>query len=242
MPGLYSGEDYDLAGFAVGEVAKDALIDGTKMEEGDEVIGVMASGFHSNGYSLLRQLFANEIKEYEAGNSALWGMELLKPTKIYVKAIMELLSAASASAHNATNATNIFNDTNTSKIPREAVKGMAHVTGGGFNNIRRINSQFDYILDQYPARDFFPEIFAEVEKRSNLGAEELFSTFNMGIGFVLVVNPQYSESILSSLKASGETGVVIGHVAKGQGDIVVQRQLDKSSRIRLIDHGSKSRP
>ncbi len=168
MPGMYNGSEYDLAGFAVGEVTKEKLIDGKNIKEGDYIIALPSSGFHSNGFSLVRKV----IKDSET--------ELLKqcltPTKIYVKEISELLKT-------------------------NKVKGLAHITGGGFNNISRINSKFNYQLDDKSIKSLTPDFMKEVCDRTGLNFSELKETFNMGVGMVVISE---SEDI---------GGTVIGRVA-----------------------------
>ena len=155
MPGMYQDGEYDLAGFAVGEVSKDDLVDGTRVQPGDYIIGLPSSGFHSNGFSLIRKLLKPSETELLTA--------CLTPTKIYVEEILDALK----------------------KFP-QAIKGLAHVTGGGFDNIKRINSSFDYPISDHSFLKHLPNYMQEICTRSGLPREELYKVFNMGIGFVLV--------------------------------------------------------
>lgn len=198
MPGMYKEDDYDLAGFCVGVVDKDKFISGKDIKQGDKIIGLPSSGVHSNGYSLLRKLFF-EVKDYDVdtyveslGDTI--GKTLLTPTKIYVKSILSLLEKVD-------------------------IKGMCHITGGGFvENIPRV------IPDGLCAKvdtnkvNVLP-IFDLISKEGNIDKKEMFSTFNMGIGFVVVVRDEDCDKALEELKALGEDAVVIGEVIKGEEKI-----------------------
>ena len=198
MPGFYKKGEYDLAGFAVGVVDKDKVINGAKVEEGDVIIGLASSGIHSNGYSLVRKLFF-ELNNYniDADISELGctlGHELLKPTRIYVKTILEL-----AEKHD--------------------IKGIAHITGGGFieNIPRTIPSglKAEINIGSFPVLP----IFTLMQKLGNIEDKEMYNTFNMGIGLVLVVNKNEVEQVMSSLNEMKEKAYIIGKVAKGEGGI-----------------------
>ena len=155
MPGLYQEGEYDLAGFAVGEVPKEQLLDGKRVQEGDYIFGLPSSGFHANGFSLIRQLIQPEERELLKA--------CLYPTHIYVQDILQALK----------------------KFPK-AIKGLAHITGGGFDNIKRINNQFHYEVSDFSFLDHAPDFMKEVCNRSGLSRKELLKTFNMGIGFVII--------------------------------------------------------
>ena len=159
MPGLYQEGEYDLAGFAVGEVPKEQLLDGRRVQEGDYIFGLPSSGFHSNGFSLIRQLIRPKEKKLLES--------CLLPTRIYVQDILQALK----------------------KFPK-AIKGLAHITGGGFDNIKRINNQFHYDISNFSFLDRSPDFMQEVCNRSGLSRAELLKTFNMGIGFVLIVSQE----------------------------------------------------
>lgn len=176
MSDLYYKGDYDLAGFAVGEVFKDDIIDGSKIKPGDTLLGLASSGFHSNGYTLIRKL----IKEDETELKRL----CLTPTKIYVKTIKHILK------HN-----------------KNLINGMANITGGGFENIKRMNPKFEYAINYDPQ---MPQFMHEICNRSGLTQKELFKTFNMGIGFVIATDkPQELTNFLTN---QGETVYRIGEV------------------------------
>ncbi len=190
MPGFYRDGEYDIAGFAVGIAEKDEIIDGSKIEDGDILIGIASSGPHSNGYSLIRKLVEDLHKDFEGDKI---GNALLTPTKIYVKPVMKLLE-------------------------KYNIKGMAHVTGGGFyeNIPRMFKEDFTAVINKksYP----LPNIFSHL---TSLGIEEdhMYNTFNMGIGFVLCVNEKDGEDIIKDLIEMGEKGYKIGYVKKGDKSV-----------------------
>jgi phosphoribosylformylglycinamidine cyclo-ligase len=192
MPGLYSDGEYDMAGFAVGEVKKDKVIDGTKVSEGDTLIGLYSSGFHSNGFSLVRKLIDDKEVELKKG--------VLTPTKIYWNAVKNL-------------------------IKDDLLTGMAHITGGGFTNISRINKSFDYKVDQVPSIDELPWFMQDVIERLDTPKEELYTTFNMGIGMVLITNRP--EQVKKELESLGEKYLDMGSVAKGEGKVHLNVQGQK---------------
>ncbi|AVP59989.1 MULTISPECIES: phosphoribosylformylglycinamidine cyclo-ligase [Clostridium] len=190
MPGFYRDGEYDIAGFAVGIAEKDEIIDGSKIEDGDILIGIASSGPHSNGYSLIRKLVEDLHKDFEGDKI---GNALLTPTKIYVKPVMKLLE-------------------------KYNIKGMAHVTGGGFyeNIPRMFKEDFTAVINKksYP----LPNIFSHL---TSLGIEEdhMYNTFNMGIGFVLCINEKDGEDIIKDLIEMGEKGYKIGYVKKGDKSV-----------------------
>lgn len=196
MPDLYKAEEYDLAGFAVGVAEKSRLIDGQNIKPGDVLLGIPSSGVHSNGFSLVRKVLF-QYKGYkpqdfieELGDTL--GNILLTPTRIYVKAIKAALQT-------------------------NGVKGMAHITGGGFfENIPRAlpkgcRANIDTAVIQTPP------IFSFLQKEGNIAREEMYSTFNMGIGLVLVVASQDQEKVLQALRDAGEQPVLLGLVEEGEG-------------------------
>ena len=193
MPGLYNGGDYDLAGFAVGEVHKNSLVDGQNIKEGDHIIGISSSGFHSNGFSLLRKFISKEEKNLIE--------KLLTPTKIYWPLVESLLFSFG-----------------------KKIKGMAHITGGGWGNIKRISSQFDYKIECLPSFLDIPDIFQEMRERLPLSLKDLYQTFNMGVGFVMIVDPQ--ADILEKIRAEGSTGWYLGTVYKGTGKVEIKDEED----------------
>ncbi|MCR1933790.1 phosphoribosylformylglycinamidine cyclo-ligase [Clostridium tepidum] len=190
MPGYYRGGEYDIAGFAVGIAEKDEIIDGSEIEDGDILIGIASSGPHSNGYSLIRKLVEDLYKDFEGEKI---GNTLLTPTKIYVKPVMKLL--------------NKYN-----------IKGMAHITGGGFyeNIPRMFKDDFTAVINKksYPMPNIFDYLMG-------LGVDEdhMYNTFNMGIGFVLCVDKKDGENIIKDLIEMGEKGYKIGYVKKGDKSI-----------------------
>ena len=194
MPGFYPEGDYDIAGFAVGAVDRNKIINGSGIKEGDVLIGLKSSGIHSNGYSLVRKLFGEnrdklETVEPRLGSSVIDA--LLKPTKIYVGTILKL-------------------------IEQFEIKGIAHITGGGFiENIPRmfpdgINCDID--VKSFPE----PPIYAMIRERSGLDNSQLFNTFNMGIGMVICVSTADRDKVLARLSELGEKAYVIGTTVKGE--------------------------
>jgi phosphoribosylformylglycinamidine cyclo-ligase len=179
MPGMYADGHYDLAGFCVGEVKKSELLDGSRLSEGDTLIALGSSGFHSNGYSLVRALLKDDETQLK--------QKCLTPTRIYVNTITSILSS--------------FGD---------KITGVANITGGGLHNIPRINPDMGYDITLLPEYQDIPEEIGILAKRSELSKQELYKTFNMGIGMVVATNdPQAVEAALNEL---GENTFVIGHV------------------------------
>lgn len=186
MPGFYPPGEYDLAGFVVGVVDKNKVIDGSKIKSGDIVLGLPSSGPHSNGYSLIRKIFNNnELKKYQR--------ELFAPTKIYVK---EILTA-------------------NRQLPN-VIKGIAHITGGGFlDNIPRIlPSDCQVIIQEGNWK--IPPVFMTLQEKGKVPFKEMYRTFNMGIGLVLIVAEKDVPRISAQLKDS----IIIGQVAKGNREEV----------------------
>jgi len=188
MPGMYNAGDYDVAGFCVGVVERKKIIDGSKIRPGDTVIGLESSGLHSNGFSLVRKVFSErELKKYAS--------ELLKPTRIYVKPVLSLLS--------------------TLNFQLSTIKGIAHITGGAFyDKIARIlprNMNVHIYQDSWSV----PQIFRLIQKKGNIVDKEMYHTFNMGIGMVLIVEPKSAKKIISRLSKFSLKSWVIGEVIKG---------------------------
>jgi phosphoribosylformylglycinamidine cyclo-ligase len=197
MPGIYSGEDYDLAGFCVGVVEKSAIIDGTRIKPGDAVIGLASSGPHSNGYSLIRKLI--EVAQANT-DTVLDGRplfdRLLTPTRIYVKALLELIRT----------------------VP---VHGLAHITGGGItDNIPRVLSDgLEVVLERKSwHRD---PVFDWLQRTARIDTAEMYRTFNCGIGMVAIVPNEHAQAAVSLLNSRGETACVIGEVRKGGRGVVI---------------------
>jgi len=195
LPGFYKKGEYDLAGFCVGAVEGSRIIDGSKVKPGDLIIGLASNGLHSNGYSLVNKIFTKtELKKR--------AKEFLKPTKIYVKPVLSLLS------NNATNATN-------------AINAISHITGGGFyDNIPRILPKGTAALI-YKQTWPIPRIFKEIQTRANLPDKEMFRTFNMGIGMVLIAKDTAAKNIIARLKKSGVDAFLIGKVIKGGKEVLL---------------------
>lgn len=193
MPGFYPEDEYDVAGFSVGAVNREDLIDGSKIQEGDVLIGLPSSGFHSNGYSLVRKIFAPYTMDTvfpELGEPL--GEALLRPTRIYVKTVLQLLA-------------------------QQEILGMAHITGGGLTeNIPRVLSE-GLGLQISTSAWKVPALFTLLQRLGEIEAAEMYRTFNMGIGFVLIVHPTEVKSVQDQLQSLGEVSYVIGEVTRGKG-------------------------
>lgn len=194
MPGFYPAGEYDLSGFAVGIVDRDKIINGSGIKAGDEIIGISSNGIHSNGYSLVRKLFFDlkglDVKAHIPGLAATLGEELLRPTRIYWKAF------------------NALKD----KI---RIKGMAHVTGGGIpGNLPRIFPDgvgANLKSGSWPV----PEIFRIVKEMGDVPEEDMRKTFNMGIGYILIVSKGLAKETLSLLRRAKYKAFLIGNIEKG---------------------------
>lgn len=200
MPGFYQKGEYDIAGFVVGAVERDRIIDGKTIKPGDVVIGLSSSGIHSNGFSLARKVFFDKAKMKitqklnKFGMNVTLGEALIKPTKIYVKPILKILNKHKS---------------------KRIIKGMAHITGGGLiENIPRI-LPVGCAVKLEKARWHEPEIFTIIRKLGNIREEEMFRVFNMGIGMALIVSERDAEAVLRDLRVAGEPGIIIGEVIKG---------------------------
>ena len=205
MPSFYRDGEYDLAGFAIGFVEKDKIINGAAITDGDAIIALPSSGLHSNGFSLVRKVLF-EIHSINVHNQVgeIGGPlfeELLKPTKIYVRSVEKVLKQYS-------------------------VKGMAHITGGGLpgNISRSIPKGLGAHLHVEHSR--IPQIFNLIQKLGNVPFEEMCATFNMGIGFVLVVNKEERQSILDLLHAAGEYAFYLGEIQKSSGKETIKITKD----------------
>ena len=196
MPGMYAPEDYDIAGFTVGAVEKDELIDGSKVAEGDVLVGIPSTGVHSNGFSLVRKIVADADLDLaarypETGDKTL-GETLLTPTAIYVRPVLAMMKAAD-------------------------VHGVAHITGGGFDeNIPRILGEGLGVEIEDGSWTILP-VFELLRKYGNLPRREMFNIFNMGIGMVVAVTAAEADKAVASLRESGINASVIGKVVKGSG-------------------------
>ena len=196
MPDMYPPGEYDLAGFCVGAVEKSALIDGSAIQAGDAIIGIASSGPHSNGYSLMRKIVtrAGSPFDLDLGGVTL-ADALLAPTTIYVKPILKLLR-------------------------EQPVHGMAHITGGGLkeNIIRVVPEHLGIALDS--SSWTLPPVFDWLQREGNVAREEMFRTFNCGIGYTLIVAASASASTIAALAALGLEAVAIGEVVPARGDRV----------------------
>ena len=199
MPGFYPVDEYDLAGFSVGMVDEEKIIDGKSLAEGDVLIGLASSGVHSNGFSLVRKVFDVEHADLktpmnELGGKSL-GEALLEPTRIYVKAVKAVLSAG------------------------VDVHAVSHITGGGFyENVPRM--MVDGLTAQIKL-DSFPTlpIFSLIQKAGNIPARDMYNTFNMGIGMILAVPAAQAQAALDALAQAGETAYQIGSVVAGEAGV-----------------------
>lgn len=199
MPGMYAEGEYDIAGFTVGVVDKSKIVNGSTIVSGDVVIGLASSGVHSNGFSLVRKLlledggYSLQDEVTELGGAKL-GDVLLTPTKLYVKPVLALLE-------------------------KVLVKGMAHITGGGFiENIPRVLPEGVNVEVDYGSWPIQP-IFSLLQQQGNVSNRDMFTTFNMGIGLVIVVAADQAEAALSSLRAAGEHPYTIGRVTEGNQEV-----------------------
>lgn len=201
MPGFYQPGEYDLAGFAVGIVDREKMITGDGIEAGDKIIGLASSGLHSNGYSLARKVFLEKEKLdlYEPlgkGGEPL-GEILLSPTRIYVRTILKLMEEFD-------------------------INGLAHITGGGLlENVPRILPEG---LTARIEKDSWPVagVFRELQRLGGIAEEEMYRTFNMGVGMVVIVRKEEAEGILEAARALGEEAYLIGEIIQGDAGIIIE--------------------
>ena len=201
-PGLMPEEDYDLAGFAVGVCDKKEMITGEKLEAGDVLIGMASTGVHSNGFSLVRKVFENEMTKegldtyYDELGKTL-GEALLAPTRIYVKALKSVKKAG------------------------VKVKACSHITGGGFyENVPRMLKEGTRAVikkDSYPV----PPIFGMLAKKGDVAEEMMYNTFNMGIGMIVAVDPAEVDKAMSAIRETGDTPYVIGSIEDGEKGVTL---------------------
>ncbi len=204
-PGMMPEEDYDLAGFTVGVVDKKKIIDGSRLQAGDVLLGVKSSGVHSNGFSLVRKVFgigdddeANKatLAKYYDELSATLGETLLAPTRIYVKPVLAAIQAAD-------------------------VKAISHITGGGFyENIPRMLKEGMSAKIEKAAVPVCP-IFDLIQKVGNIPERDMFNTFNMGVGLCMAVSKETAQNALDALSAAGEEAVALGEVTEGGKEVVL---------------------
>ena len=193
MPGFYTVGEYDIAGFAVGAVEEEKIVNGSDIEEGNAIIAISSSGPHSNGFSLIRKLFVDLNEVYE--NKKIWE-HLLTPTKIYVKSIQKLMESVK-------------------------INGMAHITGGGLteNVPRTIPEGLCANIDKKKVEIhpiFKHEYFKKVTE------DELWGTFNMGVGFIVIVKKEDAEKTIGILKENGENAYEIGYISKGENKLCLK--------------------
>lgn len=200
MPGMYNEEDFDLAGFAVGVVEKERIIDGSTIKVGDVVIGLPSTGVHSNGYSLVRKIV--EVRKIDLNAKVPWenatfGEVLLRPTRLYVRLVLDLAN-------------------------RFTVKGLAHITGGGLpGNANRIlpdNCNAEIEFGSWPVLP----VFKWLEESGPVERGEMFRTFNMGVGMVVVVPADEADSIFAHLALVGEKAYKIGKIVPGKAEVVIK--------------------
>ena len=203
MPGFYKEGEYDIAGFGVGIVDRKKIIDGSTIEEGDLIVGLPSSGVHSNGYSLVRKIFFEnaklDIDKYIPELKTTLGEELLKPTRIYTNPLYELVEK--------------FN-----------IKGISHITGGGFyENIPRMFPEgLTAVVNTSEIE--IPYIFKLIQEYGKIDRDEMYSTFNMGIGIVFIVKKDEIDDVFSFLKAKDEKVVLLGEIKKGEERILLCHQ------------------
>lgn len=200
MPGFYPVDEYDLAGFSVGVVDKSKILDPSTMKAGDVVIALPSSGVHSNGFSLVRKVFDVENSDIKSPREELGGKSigetLLTPTKIYVKPVLALLEQVK-------------------------VKGISHITGGGFyeNIPRSIPDGLGAVIERNAVRVL--PIFDLIAKEGNISERDMFNTFNMGVGMSIVVARKDAEKAVEILKANGEDAYVIGKIENSEDKITI---------------------
>ena len=198
-PGTMKPDDYDLAGFAVGVVDRDKILDKNKMQPGDVVIALPSSGLHSNGYSLVRKVFDVEnadLEQYYGELGCELGEELLRPTKIYVKPVLAAMDVAD-------------------------VHGVSHITGGGFyENIPRcIPDGLCAKIDKSSLRT--PPIFSMLQRMGSIPEHDMFNTYNMGVGMTMIVAKDDADKALAALKENGQDAYVIGEVVSGEEKVAL---------------------
>ena len=199
MPGMYAEGEYDIAGFTVGVVEKSQLIDGSKVRAGDVLVGVASSGVHSNGFSLVRKIVADNClnlrESYPELSNKQLGEVLLTPTKIYVKQVLEVVRNCD-------------------------VHGISHITGGGFDeNIPRILREGQGLEIDEGSWEILP-VFRFLEKYGKVAHREMFNIFNMGIGMVIALDAAEAQKAIGILTEQGERATVIGRVTDTEGVVI----------------------
>lgn len=199
-PGLMPEDDYDLAGFAVGVVDKKDIIDGQTIKPGDVLVGIASSGVHSNGFSLVRQVFEmskESLNTYYDELGKTLGEALIAPTKIYVKALKNVRNAG------------------------VKIKGCSHITGGGFDeNVPRMLPEGIRAVIKKDSYEV-PAIFKLIEKNGNIAEEMMYNTFNMGLGMVIALDPKDVDAAMSAIKDAGDECYIVGHVEAGDKGVTL---------------------
>ena len=201
MPGFYPIDEYDLAGFSVGVVDREKVVDNSTVKEGDAIIALKSSGVHSNGFSLVRKVFDVENNDIKTPNEKLGGKSigetLLTPTKIYVKPVLALLEEVK-------------------------VKAISHITGGGFyeNIPRSIPKGFGAKIKRSDVQVL--PIFELIAETGNIPERDMFNTFNMGVGMSIVVNKEDADKALEILRANGEDAYILGEVVKSEEGVIIE--------------------
>ena len=199
MPGFYPVDEYDVAGFAVGIVDRKKIIDGKKIKAGDKLIGISSSGIHSNGYSLVRKVLAPTVEKLSEEVKALGttlGEELLKPTRIYVKTILDLKD-------------------------KFEIKGISHITGGGFyENMPRMLPEGLGIKVKKGTWPILP-IFDLLQSLGNISEKDMFNTFNMGIGMAIAVDREIADEVVAYLNKDKENAYIIGEIVRGKSEVEI---------------------
>ena len=203
MPDIYKAGDFDIAGFAVGVVEAKRAIEADRVKKGDLIIGLPSSGVHSNGYALVRRIVKEAgldlAKSYPDAGSGTLGDLLLEPTRIYAKAVLKALGAYRR---------------------KRAIRGMAHITGSGIpgNLPRAFGEHLDAVVDR--AAWTVPPLFRFLQQHGGVAEDEMWNVFNMGVGYCLIVHPDFAEGVMKKLRKAGEQPFVMGKIAKGGGQVI----------------------
>jgi phosphoribosylformylglycinamidine cyclo-ligase len=200
MPDVYKENEYDLAGFIVGVVEKQRVLTGKDIKPRDKIIGLASNGLHSNGFSLVRKVLEkNKIALSDKIDGIVLADELLRPTRIYVKAILKLLN----------------------RYSKNNVKALAHITGGGIpGNLSRVLPHGTHAVI-YKSACNTPRIFEIISSLGNIPEKEMFNTFNMGIGMIIIVQNDVIKDLINGLKNEGITSYIIGEIKRGSRGVTL---------------------
>jgi phosphoribosylformylglycinamidine cyclo-ligase len=190
MPAMMEKGKFDIAGFGVGAIPKDKFIDGTGIIEGDWMIGLASNGFHSNGYTLIREIWKNQKYRCERKEAEQLLLKLLRPTRIYVRPVLNLLEKH-----------------------REGVKGIAHITGGGRDNVLRLLGEDINLRPKWKDNWAKPEEFKWIQEKGEVSDEEMKRVFNDGIGMIFIVKESFAVQIIETLTELGESPIICGKIA-----------------------------